>query len=50
MNRCGDCDWLIKKKRNPSKGYCIVEDVAKPVTDKRCEVFEKTKKEIDYGI
>jgi len=42
--RCGDCDWLVKKKRNPSKGHCIVEDKDKIVTDKRCELFERDKK------
>lgn len=48
MNRCGDCDWLVIKKQNPSKGHCIVEDVDKLVTDKRCGVFENDKKEITY--
>jgi hypothetical protein len=44
MNRCGDCDWLVIKKRNPSKGRCVVTDKDRLVTDKRCNVFERTKK------
>lgn len=41
MYRCGDCDWFVPKKRNPAKGYCIVKNMEKLVTDKRCEAFEK---------